>query len=139
MVCLVASDVVKVPQTLDGLWPQEVVRVVGLNVEVRGGTGLRVEVRDLGGEKRGLPRERHVACVGHLFGPCELQEEKVLTFDSACLKLNKNKYFKKKHKIFKVDGSYPLKSLPETWAMPRDEPPEPRSRAGSRRARPSWA
>ena len=55
-----------------GLWPQEVVRVVGLHVEVCGRAGLRVKVCYLRGEKRGLPGERHVARVGHLFGPCEL-------------------------------------------------------------------
>ena len=73
LVRLVAGDVVEVPQTLDGLRPQEVVRVVGLHVEVGGGAGLRVEVRDLRREEGGLPGERHVARVRHLLRPRELQ------------------------------------------------------------------
>ena len=44
LVCPVARDNVEIPETLDGLRPQEVVGVVGLAVEVLAGAGLGVEV-----------------------------------------------------------------------------------------------
>ena len=90
LVRLVAGDVVEVPQTLDGLRPQEVVRVVGLHVEVCGGTGFRVKVSDLRGEKGRLPGERHVARVRHLLRPCELQRVKLWELVTEDLTVSKN-------------------------------------------------
>lgn len=68
LVHLVPRDVVEVPQALDGLRPQQVVRVVRLDGEVLLGALLRVEVGDLGRQVRLLAREGQVARVGQLLG-----------------------------------------------------------------------
>ena len=73
LIGLVAGDVVEVPQALDGLRPEQVVSVVGLDVEVDRRIRRRVEVADLGREVGRLPRERQVARVGELLG--EFQQE----------------------------------------------------------------
>ena len=55
LIRLVASDVVQVPEALDGLRPQQVVSIVGLDVEVSRRIGSSVEVADLWGQVGGLP------------------------------------------------------------------------------------
>ena len=49
LIGLVASDVVKVPQALNSLWSQQVVRIIRLDVKVSHRVRGRVEVRDFWG------------------------------------------------------------------------------------------
>ena len=72
LVGFVACDVVEVPETLNGLRPEEVARVFGLGVKVVSpGCSARlliVEMGDFGRQMGGLACKRHVARVGQLLG-----------------------------------------------------------------------
>jgi hypothetical protein len=64
LVGLVTGDVVQVPQALYRFRPQQVVSIVGLDVEVHGRVQGRVEVGDFRGEVSRLSGEGEVAGVG---------------------------------------------------------------------------
>ena len=73
LVGLVSSDVVEIPETFNGFGPQEVMSIVGLDVEVGRRVRGHVEVRDLGSEVGGLPGKGQVTGVGQLLGELKKQ------------------------------------------------------------------
>ena len=100
LISLVASDIVEVPEALNRLRSQEVVRVSGLGVKVVSSPRpwlLPIEVGDLGCKVGGLASKRHITRVGQLLG--HLEEDvggcwgDIIIVDWWQLGLNRRVYF----------------------------------------------